>query len=213
MSLPFSVAQFFDVFAAYNRAIWPVQVVLYALAFVVIVLLRRTTASNCRIISAILSFFWAWMAIIYHWVFFSAINPAARIFGALFLAQAVYFSIAGAIRGRLKFQVTGSWENWAGGALIAFALVAYPLLGLAAGERYPAFPTFGLPCPTTLFTLGTLLFLPRPLPRLAFAVPLLWAGIGSLATFQLHVFQDLSLLVAALSIVAVFIARIATSRA
>lgn len=207
MHLPFSVDQFFGVFAAYNRTVWPVQVALILLAFVVIAFLRWSPPSGSRLISAILSFFWAWMAIVYHLVFFAAINPAARIFGALFLAQALYFSFAGSIRGRLQFQVAGSWENWAGGALIAFALVAYPLLGLAAGERYPAFPTFGLPCPTTLFTLGILLFLARPLPKLAFAVPLLWAAIGSVAAFQLHVFQDLSLLAGLLGVLALLVLR------
>ena len=31
MSLPFSIAEFFAVFADYNRAVWPTQVLLYAL--------------------------------------------------------------------------------------------------------------------------------------------------------------------------------------
>ena len=213
LQLPFSVDQFFGAFAAYNRAVWPAQVLLYISAFAVIVLLFWNRPSGSRIISLTLSFLWAWMAIAYHFAFFARINPAARIFAVLFLVQAAYFLIAGAIRRRLRFQATASWENWAGGVLIVFALVAYPLLGLAAGERFPAFPTFGLPCPTTLFTLGNLLFMERPLPKFAFAVPLLWAGIGSLAAFQLHVFQDLSLLLSGLAVVVVFVARIFTSRA
>jgi hypothetical protein len=59
-------------------------------------------------------------------------------------------------------------------------------------------PTFGLPCPTTIFTLGILLFATAPLPRSVFAVPLLWAAVGSTAAFRFGIPQDLGLLVAGL---------------
>ena len=65
------------------------------------------------------------------------------------------------------------------------------------GRRYPALPTFGLPCPTTIFTNGLLLFAEAPTPRIVFAVPILSAGIGSLAAFGLGVTEDLALLIAA----------------
>lgn len=79
-----------------------------------------------------------------------------------------------------------------------YALILYPLLGHLLGHRYPALPTFGLPCPTTIFTLGLLLFAAPPLPRSAFVVPVLWAGVGSIAAFKLGVLQDLGLMVAGL---------------
>jgi len=41
MNLPFTPEQFFAVFARYNEAIWPMQVVLNAAALVCIVLLFR----------------------------------------------------------------------------------------------------------------------------------------------------------------------------
>jgi hypothetical protein len=58
-------------------------------------------------------------------------------------------------------------------------------------------PTFGLPCPTTLFTIGVLAFLVVPHPRSPLAVPVLWCLIGFQAAFFLDVPQDLALLVAA----------------
>ena len=81
---------------------------------------------------------------------------------------------------------------------MGFGLVIYPLLGYVMGHHYPAVPTFGLPCPTTVFTIGVLLFVSAPLPRSVFIVPLLWAAVGSIAAFQLGVLQDLGLLVAGL---------------
>src|SRR5579859_1399733 len=71
-------------------------------------------------------------------------------------------------------------------------------LSFLAGHRYPAMPTFGLPCPTTIFTLGLLLFVVPPIPKSVFVVPLIWATIGSIAAFQLSVPQDMGLLVTGL---------------
>jgi hypothetical protein len=87
-------------------------------------------------------------------------------------------------------------RRWAGWALIAYALIAYPLLGHAFGHRYPALPTFGLPCPTTIFTFGVLLL--AAAPRALFVVPLAWSAIGSVAAFRLGVVQEYGLLAAGL---------------
>lgn len=81
----------------------------------------------------------------------------------------------------------------------AFALVGYPLAGEMLGHRYPAAPTFGLPCPTTIFTLGVLLMTTPVLSRLQVIAPLLWALIGTTAAFVLGVVQDLALIAAALA--------------
>ena len=64
------------------------------------------------------------------------------------------------------------------------------------GHRYPAFPTFGLPCPTTLFTIGLLAFLVTPYRRTVFVVPVLWCFVGSQAAFAFDLQADLGLTVA-----------------
>jgi hypothetical protein len=66
-------------------------------------------------------------------------------------------------------------------------------------------PTFGLPCPTTLYTIGLLAFLVAPYPRSTFVVPILWSAIGAQAAFFTCVPQDLSLIVAELVGVALVI--------
>ena len=77
-----------------------------------------------------------------------------------------------------------------------FAWFIYPAWTYLAGHRYPAFPTFGLPCPTTLFTIGLLAFLVKPYPRSAFVVPVLWCFVGAQAAFAFDVSADLGLIVA-----------------
>lgn len=198
MKLPFSIEQFFAVFTQYNEDVWPAHVLLNLLALGAIILALRGGALDGRIISTVLSFFWGWMAFAYHFAYFTAINPAAWLFGLVFIAGAFWFMWMGSVKNRLHFHPSAGIRGWAGGFLIGFALVGYPLLGFVLGRRYPAVPTFGLPCPTTIFTIGILLFLPRPVPRSVFVVPLVWATAGSVAAFQLGVVEDLGLLVAGL---------------
>lgn len=81
-------------------------------------------------------------------------------------------------------------------ALAAIALVVYPLWSWYAGHGFPFLPTFGLPCPTTIYTIGLLAFLVRPYPRSPFVVPLLWCLVGAQAAFLLGVPQDMGLIAA-----------------
>jgi hypothetical protein len=207
MKIPFTVEQFFEVFARYNEGVWPTQIILSGLALAAIVLVLRPRPFSSPAIAAILSFLWGWMAIAYHFAFFASINPAAWLFGALFLAGSLWFAWEGVINGRLQFRLTGGIPGGAGVLLIIFSLIIYPLLGCLLGHRYPAVPTFGLPCPTTIFTLGLLLFAAAPLPRSVFVVPLLWSATGSLAAFRLGVLQDLGLLAAGLIGLAAVVSR------
>ncbi len=104
--------------------------------------------------------------------------------------------VLGAVQRRLRFRFQPTLRGFAGALLLGYGLAAYPLLGYAAGHRYPATPTFGLPCPTTIYTLGLLLWAERPMPRWLLTVPLVWSAIGASAALQLGVLEDLGLVVA-----------------
>jgi hypothetical protein len=82
-----------------------------------------------------------------------------------------------------------------------YYLLVYPLLNHVSGHRYPSTPTFGLPCPTTIFTLGIFHWSKRPVPWACAAIPMIWVAIGSSAAFLLDVLPDLGLLVAGFSFV------------
>lgn len=196
MKLPFTPEQFFDVFRQYNEAVWPAQLALNLIALAAIGLLVWRRPYSDRAISGILALLWAWTGIAYHLIFFTTINQAAFAFGAIFVAGAGAFLWAGVVKGQLAFASSHTTHRILGGVLIVFALVAYPALAELFGHGYPAMPTFGLPCPTTIFTIGVLCFLAAPFPRYVLAAPVLWAAIGCQAAFLLGVYQDLGLLVA-----------------
>ena len=87
MSLPFTIEQFLGVFARYNEAVWPMQVVLNALAAVAIGLAVRERRGSNRAIAAILGLLWLWTGVVYHLLYFSTINQAAYLFCVLSVAQ------------------------------------------------------------------------------------------------------------------------------
>ena len=199
MQLPFTVEQFFGVFREYNETLWPAQVFLTALALAAIVLVLVPRRWSGVAISAILAFLWAWLGVAYHLAFFAAINPLAYAFSGISIAGAVVFVWQGVVRGRLVFRWGGGMRAALGVVLIAYALLVYPAWSWYAGHPYPAMPTFGLPCPTTIFTIGVLAFAVAPHPRTAFIVPILWCLVGAQAAFLLDVAQDLGLVGAAVA--------------
>jgi Family of unknown function (DUF6064) len=196
VNIPFTIAEFYGVFSDYNTAVWPLQLLLMALGVLAIVLLVRQRSYSSRGISAILTVLWVWQALAYHLVFFTAINSLAYGFAALFLGGAAVFFWQGVVCRKLIFKVTTGWRVQAGWSLMIFAWFIYPAWTYFAGHRYPAFPTFGLPCPTTLFTIGLLAFLVKPYPRSVLTVPVLWCFVGSQAAFLFDVQADLGLIVA-----------------
>jgi hypothetical protein len=196
MTIPFTTEQFLDVFRRYNEGVWPAQWVLLAGGVLGLALTLRTGRRSARFIGLLLAFLWLWMGVVYHLKYFPAINPAAVYFGVAFIVQAALFAWFGAWRGRLEFRARADGAGVLGGILVAYALVGYPLLGLALGHRYPASPTFGLPCPTTIFTFGLLLWTRPPVPRAVLVVPALWSVIGVSAAVQLGMREDFGLLVA-----------------
>lgn len=196
MQLPFTLEQFYGVFRDYNTALWPAQVALLALALAALVLVVWRRPASGRVVSAILAFLWAWLALAYHVAFFAAINPLAYAFAALSLLGATAFAWQGVGHGRLRFRLAADARTALGVALIAYALLVYPAWSVLAGHRYPALPTFGLPCPTTIYTIGLLAFAQRPQPRGPLVVPVLWSFIGGQAALLLDVPQDLGLFVA-----------------
>lgn len=196
--MPFTVEQFFEIFGAYHEAVWPAPLVLIGLALVGIVLIIRPSRWSHAAVACILAALWAWLAIAYHFVFFARINPLAYAFAALSIGGASIFFWEGLVRHRLRFEWRGNARAWIGAALVGFALGVYPVWSWLAGHTYPHMPTFGLPCPTTLYTLGMLAFLVPPYPRWPLMVPVIWSAIGAQAAFFLEVGQDLSLIGAGL---------------
>jgi hypothetical protein len=198
MQLPFTKDQFFDLFAAYNSALWPALLALWTASVVVSLLLISPRRPTDRWVSALLAGHWAWSALAYHAAFFTRINPAAWIFAMFFLVQAALFVWVGIVQRRLSFAPThNAWALMAL-LLIAYSLV-YPAINAVQHLTVSRIPTFGVPCPTAIFTAGFLM-LAAPRSRLLAIIPVLWSLVGGSAAVLLDVRADYALPIAGIAL-------------
>ncbi|KUG27001.1 hypothetical protein ASZ90_003157 [hydrocarbon metagenome] len=196
MELPFTTEEFLNIFKTYNQSVFPLQIVFNLTAFYSIYLIFKTKSFSGRFISSTLVFLWLWIGIVYHLIFFTNINNAAYFFGAIFIIQGVLFFIFGFYKTRFSFSYKKDFYGIIGLIFFMYALIIYPVLGHLLGHQYPYSPTFGLPCPTTIFTFGVLLYSEKRIPFYLIFIPLIWSIIGFGAALNLSIYEDFGLLLA-----------------
>jgi hypothetical protein len=195
MKIPFTVDEFFHIFEVYNLSIWPFQLVLYALAIGAVILALKGGRRTSQVVFFILTIFWTWSGLIYHIKYFSIINPMAYFFGGVFLLQGVMFFYLGVIRGQIELRFMPRVTHVLGVVLVLYSLLIYRMIGHYQGHLFPKAPTFGVPCPTTIFTFGILLFSVQRVPWYVFIIPLLWSLVGFSAATRLSVVEDYGLFI------------------
>jgi hypothetical protein len=121
-------------------------------------------------------------------------NPAAWLFAAAFVINAVlllavrpFDSLSTARRGSTRHAIST--------LLMVYALL-YPAVAWADGFVYPRMPTFGVPCPTTVLTIGFLLAVSSR-SFLLCAIPIAWSVVGGSAAWLFGVRADIALPAAA----------------
>jgi hypothetical protein len=166
------------------------------MAIAAVYLVFKPGRNSGRIISGILAFLWIWMGVVYHLLFFAVINKAAYLFGVVFIQQGILFLISGVFRNKLSFKSRPGVGGVTAVIMLIYALVVYPLSGYFLGHAYPSSPTFGLPCPTTIFTFGLLLLSQNKISVNLLIIPLIWSVIGFTAAFKFGMLEDTGLLIA-----------------
>ncbi len=195
--MAFGKSEVLEVFAAYNDALWPLPAVLNLIAFAAVCLAIFRVPGRNRMASLLLALLWVWAGAVYQFWFFARLTPVAYFFALLFIAQGALFVRVGVVNNDLKFWMHDGSRHLAGILLIFYALVAYPSISALIGHSYPSTPSFGVPCPLTIFTLGMLLLARAPYPRVLFAIPMIWAVVGTFLAMELKILEDIALIVAA----------------
>lgn len=191
MTPPFTLDQFLGVFESYNRAVSVAPFFLAVLAAVIVGMLYSRYQLKRGIVPYVLALFWLWMGIVYHILFFSRINPAALPFGVVFVVQALMFVVAGARRW-IQFEAAKNLRTIVGAGVMAYGLVAYPIIGAVVGHGYPLGPVFGAPCPTTIFTFGVLITSKQKYPAVLLVIPVLWSFLAT-QVLSLGIYEDAGL--------------------
>lgn len=196
MELPFTIEEFLNVIKSYNQSIFPAQIIFYLIGFYCVYLLFKSSKHRDKFINIVLSFFWLWIGIVYNLIFFTSINKAAYIFGLLFITQGILFLIFGVLKNDISYSYRKDLFGVVGLIFLSYALIIYPVLNFVLGHPYPYAPTFGLPCPTTIFTFGILLFVNNRISIGLLIIPVIWSIIGLSAAINLSIYEDFGLLIA-----------------
>jgi hypothetical protein len=192
LELPFTPEQFFGIFAEYNHNFWLVVAALWGATPVALVRAWREPDRWSSALAVFIGGLWLWNAVAYHAWLFTRINPAAWLFSALFAVEGALFIWTGSRR-PLRLLSSSGASQIVGLVLAAYSL-AYPFLTTAFGHSYPAAPTYGLPCPTVLLTIGLLLTVPGGVPLTLAVIPIAWGFVGGSAAILLDVQTDYVLL-------------------
>lgn len=178
--LMFAPETYYRLFALYNHAVWPMQIVTMLAGAVAFACLLRGRQLGGGFVLAALAAAWIWIAWAYFQDRYTTINWAAKYFAIAFIVHAIVMSFAGPSRRNRLVYATGP-RRGVGLALFLFALVPQPLIGpLLLGRPWDEIQLFGLaPDPTVVATLGALLVLVRGwFLAVLLVLPLAWGWIA-----------------------------------
>jgi len=178
--LMFSPSTYQRMFALYNEQVWPVQWVALPLGMLVLWLMARRESPNAwRGVCAIAAAGCLWVAWAFHWQRYASIHSAAPWFTGVFVAQALVLAFIarpgtlwrlhglapGAIRHGAPAGLAAAASQGvrtAGLALLAFAILFLPWIGVLFERPWQQVALFGLtPDATVAGTLGLLVLLER----------------------------------------------------
>jgi len=198
MKTPFTTEQFFSVFENYNSSVFPAQFILLLFGIFALYMVIAQKTKMDRTVGSLLGLFWIWMGAVYHIIFFYPINPAAMVFGALFILQGIFLLVETFKRKKLEFSYSGNLKGNLGLIFIVFGLVIYPVISYFLGGSVEKTIAFGLPCPTTIATFGFFLLTGKKFSKYLLIIPSLWALIGTTAALKFGVYQDFLLILTAI---------------
>lgn len=185
--LPYTPEVLYAFLEGYNAALWPAQILAYALALAILWFAWRPRSWSGRATSILLAAAWGASGYVFHLQHFQNLNIFSQYFGPVFLLQALLLFWTGGLRGRLNFAPAGSGDLGRAAALILVALIAVPFLGALDGFGWRPGASVGLaPAPTLLFTLGLLLLQRGRVPLHLLPLPLIAAGIGATEAWLLR---------------------------
>lgn len=196
--MPFTTEQFFSVFEKYNSTVFPSQWIIILLGIFALFLIHSNHSSKNKLIGSFLGLLWIWTGIVYHIIFFTAINKLAFIFGGFFILQGLLILITTFLKDKLSFRFSSQTKNYFGYFFILFGLIIYPFISYFAQGSFTGTISLGLPCPSTIFTFGFFMMADNKFSKYLLIIPSLWAIVGVGAALQFGVYQDFMMLITAI---------------
>jgi len=178
--LMFSPRTYYRQIELYNLAIWPAQLAGAGIGAAILALLRRPSAQCSRVVAALLAVCWLWIAWAFHFERYAQISTGASWFAAAFALQAILLVGLGVVAGQAALRPADGPAGSIAIALVALALVAYPLLAPLTGRAWTTAEVFGVAADPTAIATGAALARVRGRMRWVFvAIPIAWCLVSA----------------------------------
>ena len=205
---PFTLQEFFNMIASYNTAYWPLPLVTYALGILAAILAWLKSDYASKTAASILALFWLWTGIVFYGFWMSQLSRSSFVFSVLFVIQAVLLVWAGVMQRNLSFNARADIYGLIGGLAILYGMAGYPVIEFFLNRGYPQTLILGMaPCPTTVFTLGMLMWSDSPTPRRVLVIPVSYAIVGGAMVAAQGIVEDLGMLTVGLLAVIMILNR------
>ena len=189
--------EFYSLTVQYNQIVWPLIIVLYISAAIILNIIIKKPGKYDKIIALVLAIESLWLGVVY-WLIVSFLQDplTSTIIGILWILISMMFVFHGIYKQSLSFAYTKDSYSLIGLICILYALIGYPIIQLLYGQMYPEMLLFGgTPCPFTIFTFGLLLWTDKKVPIIIPLLLLIYAiPVGIFAVLLYQVWVDMALI-------------------
>jgi len=184
--LMFGPEVYWRLFELQNRALWPAPLLALAAGLAMLLLVARPGRRTDRAVWLFAALGWVGAAAFLS-VRYAPINWAMGYTVWAFWAQALLIGLAGVAANLAPRRAAGARPPWPGLAILAYAVMVHPLIGLGFGRPLVQAEIVGLaPDPTAIATLGLTLAAGRGWRAIALAiVPAVWCALSAATLFTL----------------------------
>lgn len=170
----------------YNLDAWPLHGVMLVVGGLLVAAALTSAPRAARWLAFVLAGTWAWVGWEFLWSRFAEINTLAGVLAAAFWVQALLIAALGTHPPQSPARPSRG-AQLAGAAVIAAALLLWPLSAPLTGRSWTQAEFFGLvPEPTALATLGWLLAVRPPRARWQAVIPAVTMALGLVMLWLLY---------------------------
>jgi len=213
--LMFSARTYRRLFELYNTEVWPLPLVAFIVGVAALAIVwhrPRVPDIAVPVGPVMLAAAWLWIAWAFQLQRYATILTAAPWFAAAFAFEALILLAAAWIGAQTGAVSLSDGRRVCGLGLFAFAVLAYPWIGVLLGRPLSQAEVFGIaPDPTAIGTLGVLLLMPsgesggrRLAGAMAWLIPLAWCAVSGATLCTMDAPE--ALLLPALAVIALVVA-------
>lgn len=192
---PYSREIYLDLIGHFNQAVWPLQLVAILLTFLILYAGLRLRPTHLRWGVIGLGVAWLSSGMLFLRHYYASLNWAGEYFGYLFVLQGGFLLGAGWFI-KVWEGTNQLWQDRVHQALLLFAMIGYPIMGLMMGRPLTQIELLALiPTPTLLATFALLSLASNRVRFGLLMIPLVWGGISFSFSWTLQMMEAFAILV------------------